>query len=216
MELIEDEGFLNSVSVSGRILGTLFLQRPNTPDCRKAAEALLAEPFVTGWPFGDVSELEKAYSLMETGYAPVRADEDGMDDLVSEYNRLFIGPAPKPAPQWGSVYLDRESVLFGSSLIELHRWMRANGVVTEYTEKEPEDHIGRMFILMAILAEQRPELLPEFLQEHLLTWSSHYFGEFIEGTDNAFYQGLATLADTTLLDMRDLLGLDVPRKRFYR
>ncbi len=33
-----------------------------------------------------------------------------------------------PAPPWGSVWLDKENVLFGDSTLALREWMRANGI----------------------------------------------------------------------------------------
>ena len=66
-----------------------------------------------------------------------------------EYRRLFVGPAPKPAPPWGSVYTDRECVVFGESTLALRAWMRAQGIARLVDDKTPEDHIGLMLVLMA-------------------------------------------------------------------
>ena len=39
-----------------------------------------------------------------------------------EYRRLFVGPGHLPAPPWGSVYTDRECVIFGeATLIGIQR-----------------------------------------------------------------------------------------------
>ncbi len=40
------------------------------------------------------------------------------------WQRLFIGPWALPSPPWGSVWLDKESVLFGDSTLALRQWMR--------------------------------------------------------------------------------------------
>ena len=46
---------------------------------------------------------------------------------------------------------------------------------------EPEDHIGLMLALMSYLARNQPDDLDEFLQIHLLTWSSHFLDQLIRG-----------------------------------
>jgi len=139
-----------------------------------------------------------------------------MKALDEEFQRLFIGPSAKVAPPWGSVYLDRDCVVFGVSCLQLRAWMRANGVQSLYPEKEPEDHIGRMLVLMATLADERPELLGDFLSAHLLTWSGHFLDVLEAGTDDAFFRGLALLTRTTLDDISELLELQVPVLKFYR
>lgn len=36
------------------------------------------------------------------------------DDLTAEFSRLFEGVGEMPAPPWGSVYLDKDRVVFAS------------------------------------------------------------------------------------------------------
>ena len=109
---------LEAVSFVGETLAPFFLQDPRT----------------------GTAEARHALSLMVNGLA----DGIDADDLVWEYRRLFVGPAPKPAPPWGSVYTDRECVVFGEGTLELRAWMRAHGVRRTTDERTPEDHIGLM------------------------------------------------------------------------
>lgn len=60
--------------------------------------------------------------------------------------RLFIGPWALPAPPRGSVWLDKESVLFGDSTLALRQWMRENGIALEADGNEPEDHFGTVLL----------------------------------------------------------------------
>jgi TorA maturation chaperone TorD len=92
-----------------------------------------------------------AAALAETFTAP--ADEP----LTDAWQRLFIGPYALPAPPWGSVWLDRESVLFGDSTLALRQWMRENGIAFEMQQNEPEDHFGTLLLLAAWLAENGRE-----------------------------------------------------------
>ena len=94
--------------------------------------------------------------------------------------------------------------------------MKRNGIAITYSEREPEDQIGRMLMLMSWLAENKSDLLPEMLSEHLLTWSHHFFKLFMKDARHPFYEGIALLADITLSAIKEDLKLVVPVKRFYR
>ena len=118
---------LEAVSFVGETLAPFFLQDPRTGTAGAAFQAvaqLRAQEAADAWPFADGAEARHALSLMVNGLA----DGIDADDLVWEYRRLFVGPAPKPAPPWGSVYTDRECVVFGEGTLELRAWMRAHGV----------------------------------------------------------------------------------------
>ena len=159
--------------------------------------------------------------MMVEGLAPsCAAGENGAfaadDDLTWEYRRLFIGPGAKPAPPWGSVYTDRECVVFGATTLELRAWMREHGVARTADEKTPEDHIGLMLALMAWLAQNQPTDLGEFLSLHFLTWAGHFLDELADAAEHPFYEGLARLTRASLDGVQKTLGLEVVVPRFYR
>ena len=131
------------------------------------------------------------------------------DDLVWEYRRLFVGPAPKPASPWGSVYTDRECVVFGTSTLALRAWMHGRGIARLVDDKTPEDHIGLMLSLMTWIARNQPDDLDEFLQVHLLTWSLHSLDQLIEAAAHPFYESLARLAKATLEGVQQVRGRGV-------
>lgn len=214
-EKLDDPTVRGQIAFIGETLGPFFLQDPVKGDARAAFEAVAAlDPVEAGqaWPF--VSDERAADLLAEM----VDGLQDGVEDegLVWEYRRLFVGPARKPAPPWGSVYTDRECVVFGESTLALRRWMRENGIERTTDEKTPEDHIGLMLVLLAWLAENKPELVEAYLADHLLTWSSHFLDQLTEAAEHAFYQGLAGLAKESLEGVQAELGIDVVYPRFYR
>ena len=144
------------------------------------------------------------------------AGPDAMDALTADYQQLFIGPFALKAPPWGSAYLDFERGLFGSSTLELREWMRKNGITTEVPSSEPEDHIGYMLLLLGFLADNRPDLIEEYLAGHLTTWA-HRFCELLkDGAKTSFYRGLALLTDTTLRAIAESLSIVTPTRRLYR
>ena len=205
---------LEAIAFVGETLAPFFLQDPRTGTADAsfdAVAALNAQEAASAWPFADAEEAQRAFALMVDGLAKGRDD-----DLVWEYRRLFIGPAPKPAPPWGSVYTDRECVVFGATTLELRAWMRSHGIARQTDDKTPEDHMGLMLVLMAWIARNQPQDLGEFLRLHLLTWSSHFLDQLIEAAGQPFYEGLARLTKASLEGIQAELGLDVVYPRFYR
>lgn len=206
---------LEAVAFTGETLAPFFLQDPKTGDAKEAFAAMAAldaEAAAGEWPFVDEDEARRDLGLIAQGLA------SGIDDeaLVWEYRRLFIGPAVKPAPPWGSVYTDRECVVFGKSTLELRAWMREQGIERLVDDKTPEDHIGLMLALMAWIAREKPEALDDFLRLHLLTWSSHFLGQLADAAEQPFYEGLARLTKASLEGIQAELGLEVVYPRFYR
>ena len=93
---------LEGIAFVGETLGPFFLQDPKTGEAGAAFQALAAldvDAAAAEWPFAGEAEARACLALMKEGLA--HGIED--DDLVWEYRRLFVGPAPKPAPPWGSV-----------------------------------------------------------------------------------------------------------------
>lgn len=206
---------LEGIAFVGETLGPLFLQDPKTGEAGAAFQALAAldvDAAAAEWPFAGEAEARACLALMKEGLAPGVED----DDLVWEYRRLFVGPAPKPAPPWGSVYTDRECVVFGESTLALRAWMRAQGIERLVDDKTPEDHIGLMLVLMAWIARNQPADLDDYLRLHLLPWSSHFLDELAEAAKQPFYEGLARLAKASLEGIRSERALDVAYPRFYR
>ena len=153
-----DAATLEGVAFLGNTLAPFFLQDPRTGDADAefaAFAALDAQAAGAEWPFVGEAQAVSCLSMMVEGLASSCAAGEGGafaadDDLMWEYRRLFIGPGAKPAPPWGSVYTDRECVVFGATTLELRTWMREHGVARTADEKTPEDHIGLMLALMAV------------------------------------------------------------------
>lgn len=208
---------VDAIVFAGASLAPFFLNDPRTGDAADAFAAL-AELDVAAaaaqWPFAgdEVAAVEGALAAMKEGLA-AGADHD---DVVWEYRRLFVGPGHLPAPPWGSVYTDRECVVFGESTLALRAWMRAVGVERLADERTPEDHIGLMLALLSFLAAERSELVDDYLRDHLLTWAPHYLEALEEAAEQPFYAGLARLTRLTLVGLQRERGLTVELPRFYR
>lgn len=229
-----DGSFAEAVQFAGETLGPLFLYDPSDARVAPLYEQLCGLDLVgaaSQWPFAEDGEALSALSAMVGGigggvHCHDASDGPVDDSLVWEFRRLFVGPAAKVAPPWGSVYTDRECVIFGRSTIALREWARSVGVGLHgqpsdasrdlICANDPEDHIGRMLLLMAWLARNRPELLGEYLSEHLLTWAPHFLEIVQRESSHPFFVGLARLTGFTLEGIQRELALDVKEPRFYR
>lgn len=215
-ELLNDSAVREAVMFVGQTLGPLFLDDPRHEEqvvpAIEAFAALDVDAAAEEWPFVEADDARSALALMKEG-AQAGAQSD---EVVWEYRRLFVGPAPKPAPPWGSVYTDRECVVFGGTCLELRQWMREVGIERLGDEKDPEDHIGLMLLLVAWIAEHRPEVLEDCLSLHVLPWSSHLLEELEDAAEQPLYKGLARLARMSLEGMQEAFGIEVAYPRFYR
>lgn len=209
----DQQAQLEQVAFIGDVLAPFFLQDPLTGTAGPSFAAMAAlDPTAAAaeWPFVTAAVAEGPLALMARG-----ASETPVD-LAHEYRRLFVGPAHKAAPPWGSVYTDRECVMFGESTLELRRWMREHGLVAPEGTRTPEDHIGLLLGLMAQLAAEMPDTLDDFLARHLLTWSHHFLTLMAQEAQHPFYQGLAQLTDASLEGIQASRGIQVTYPRFYR
>ncbi|QRG77251.1 Tat proofreading chaperone DmsD [Citrobacter sp. R56] len=197
----------NEFSMAARVLGALFYYAPESSEATPLVHALTTESWQAQWP------------LSQTLLTPlVTSFQAECDESLSEaWQRLFVGPWALPSPPWGSVWLDRESVLFGDSTLALRQWMRDNGIQFEMQQNEPEDHFGSLLLLAAWLAENdRHTECEQLLAWHLLPWSSRFLEVFIENANHPFYQALGELAQHTLASWQSQLLIPVAVKPLFR
>lgn len=186
------------------LLGTLLMESPKGDTTSKIVRGLCEMDLVNEWPYGTAEEKKDAALLLK------EAGELSLETLDREFHHLFVGPNDLEAPPWGSVYLDSEAVVFGDSCMSLVRWMKENGIASqEGPSREPADQIGRMFMLLVWLCENDPDLVDEYLQQHLLTWAFRYFEQLEAASEGSFYRGVAKLASTTLSDIAAQRGLKI-------
>lgn len=198
-----NEGF----AFTARVLGALFYFAPDSEQAAPMVTALTEGDWQQDWPLPSGQLAPVAEILRQP------SDEA----LPDAWQRLFIGPWALPAPPWGSVWLDRESVLFGDSTLALRQWMRDNGIAFEMAQNEPEDHFGTLLLLAAWLAETgRDAERDQLLAWHLLPWSTRFLTLFIENAGHPFYRALGQLAQLTLAEWQSTLLIPVAEKPLYR
>lgn len=198
-----DKALLEWISLSGRLLGTLFYHSPNEQQAKTVLSLF------------DEADWEKQWPIQYSSIKDL-IDKGKTENLSKAYQALFIGPNDLAAPPWGSVYLDKESVIFGESLLSLKEFLHKNHINFSQHRNEPEDHFGLMLMLSAYLAENKPELLPEYLGCHLLNWAYRYLDLVSEQIDYPFYRGLALLTKSTLQFWQEQANIIVIPTQLYR
>ncbi|ENL4246327.1 Tat proofreading chaperone DmsD, partial [Salmonella enterica] len=180
---------------------------PESHETAPLVQALLNDDWQAQWPL-DAEALAPVAAMFKT---------HSEESLPQAWQRLFIGPYALPSPPWGSVWLDRESVLFGDSTLALRQWMRENGIQFEMQQNEPEDHFGSLLLLAAWLAENdRHHECEQLLAWHLFPWSSRFLDVFIDHAGHPFYQALGQLARLTLAQWQAQLIIPVAVKPLFR
>ncbi|MDR3104719.1 MAG: Tat proofreading chaperone DmsD [Yokenella regensburgei] len=202
-----DEQQRESFAFATRVLGALFYFAPDNAQTAPLANAFQDGTWLAQWP-----DATPEVAALTEGFA---ATND--ETLPESYQRLFVGPWALPAPPWGSVWLDRENVLFGDSTLALRQWMREKGIAFDVSQNEPEDHFGTLLMLATWLTDsQRYDDCDELLAWHLLPWSSRFLEVFIANAGHPFYAALGKLAQLTLAQARETLLIPVAEKKLYR
>lgn len=203
----------NEVALVGHVLSPLFLTSPADDALRESFSvwADRSREVESSWPFGSADGVAEAFSLIREG-----AKDGVTEEVLAEYRRVLQGPAHLEAAPWGSVYSDRDGVVFGNSTVDLMRWMACSGIDFSYGSNVAIDHVGLMLALMAWIADRKPEMLEEFLGEYFFPWVFRYAELLEKAARHPFYQGLAKLLGVTLEGMRVECGIPVASVRLYR
>ncbi|MCW8345060.1 molecular chaperone TorD family protein [Vibrio sp. ZSDZ65] len=199
---------LENLSAMAKVFGSLFYF-PLTGDNNQALLTALA----------DESQAcgEPVHETAFTQWAQVVA-EDGTDTLNQDFFLLFEGGEAMYAPPWGSVYLDKEEVIFGETTVAYRQFLRQNGVELDTGMREPEDQFGLMLFAVSQFIEEKHALsaIKALLSEHLFTWCYRYLELVEKHAQTNSYQQLALLATEWCLAVQELLDIQPLAKKLYR
>lgn len=214
-----DDRVVKDIHTIAATVAPLFLHDPSLESeavapILEALSTLNVEEFILAWPFVDKKE---AKSYARSFIEGARLGVDKRAELATDYRNLFVGPAQKRAPQWGSVYTDKDGVTFGATTLQLEDWIAEQGVTVSFeASDEPEDSLGILLAILAWSCKERVDLIPDLLRLHILPWSSHFLERMEAEAKHPFYRGLAGMIRLTLEGAGDTLGLEIKVPRFYR
>ncbi|MCL2808360.1 MAG: molecular chaperone TorD family protein [Coriobacteriia bacterium] len=204
--------FLEDIALLLAVLGVLIYEEPSS----ERLEILLEEGFFTDTPFsaeqytGDAPEMSEGLDLLNewSKQAAAAGLEATVSDLASEWARLLVGIGTPVAPPWASFYLERDSLLFSKSTLEVREWYARYGLELERKHREPDDHLGLMLQFLSMLVSREcdalkaedtasaTELMREqetFLNEFISPWISLWQQRVASDERSTFYRGLSLL-----------------------
>lgn len=130
-------------------------------------------------------------------------EDANKDALYADFQLLFEG-SQMPAPPWGSVYLDREKVIFGDSTLRLRQFLSVHNMLLDTGMREPEDQFGLTLMALASIIEQTNDMAIacDLLGKHLLPWAFHYL-ELAQGhSQTKVYRALISLTANWLKNLQ--------------
>ncbi|MGE4559781.1 MAG: molecular chaperone [Desulfobulbus sp.] len=119
-----------------------------------------------------------------------------LDDLRTEYTRLFITSAPRTTmPLYASVYMDGDGTLQGKTTERTRDFYREHGYDLA-DENEPADHITlELDFLAALAGEAKPEEEELFLRTLFRPWFERFQEKWIKEARHPFYAVSIRLID---------------------
>jgi DMSO reductase family type II enzyme chaperone len=181
------------------------------------------DPFSTS-PFLAVDEqMARGLRLLASSLEPFRGgvSDRGLERLQGDHCQLFVGSGMPAAPPWESFYRTEEGLMVSKHTLEVRAFYERFGLVSERKEQEPEDHIGLELEFMACLCDRQGECLHkgdaeeaavtvqaqrDFLDGHLLRWTSRFCEEVDRSAWTDFFRGMAQLMEGFVARDRRLLG----------
>ncbi|MGV2987037.1 molecular chaperone TorD family protein [Vibrio sp. E150_011] len=199
----QDSIDLENLNAMAKVLGSLFYF-PLTDENNQALITALASE-----QQGDDSAFYQWAQVVKS---------EGSDVLNQDFFLLFEGGEAMYAPPWGSVYLDKEEVIFGATTVAYRQFLRENGVELDTGMREPEDQFGLMLFAVSQFIEEGLPLssIQCLLSEHLLTWCYRYLELVAEHAQTESYKQLALVASSWCAAVQELLAIQPTDKKLYR
>ncbi|MDV5167827.1 molecular chaperone TorD family protein [Photobacterium rosenbergii] len=192
---------MEHISTIARILGSFFYYPLTHETNRQVCQMIADSEDQEDSPF---AELLKA------------VEADGADDLAMDFQQLFEGCEVMPAPPWGSVYLDKEQVIFGETTVAYRRFLADKEMSLDTGMREPEDQFGLMLMAMSKLAEAEDnEAIKALLSVHLLPWAPRYLELMQKNANTQSYQLLGAMAAQWLAFIGEELAVTAVEKKVY-
>ncbi|PFG45804.1 TorA maturation chaperone TorD [Vibrio sp. ES.051] len=189
---------MKNIINTGKLLGTLFYHKRNKAETIELVSALVSENVLQ-------NETLIALSALDA------------EQLEHDFSVLFEGMGFMPIPPWGSVYLDKEQVLFGASNTQYRLFLQQHGIALDSEQREPEDQFGLMLLAYAYLLEQgnANAAAHELIGQHLMPWGKTYLEQLSDKAPNLFYQLLAKDVLGWLNFLLQKQSIHVSQKKIY-
>jgi TorA maturation chaperone TorD len=179
------------------LLRCFFLQEPS-----EALFQALQEENVLKNLVGYHPELDEGVRLLNEVIASPRMAQM-VPDLLLEFTRLFVGPAP--VPLYESVYRSSSGLVMQEETLAVRKKYLEAGLVVRPERSFPDDHIGAELEFVFYLCqkasetEKVEELFPwlqrqqVFFQDHLNRWVPLLCDRVFQEAESPYFQGVAKM-----------------------
>ncbi|MEH6531158.1 MAG: molecular chaperone TorD family protein [Photobacterium frigidiphilum] len=144
-------------------------------------------------------------------------DSTNEESLRADFQLLFEGCEIMPAPPWGSVYLDREQVIFGDSTLRLRQFLASHNMLLDTGMREPEDQFGLTLLALANIIDQCDDvtIVTALLADHFLPWAYHYLTLVQKHGQTDVYKVLAEITQEWLTAVQAELKVTPQTYKLY-
>lgn len=147
------------------------------------------------------SEMGKAWQQLVSASAQAQADE-----LVDEYQQLFIGLTQGEVIPYGSYY--QSGFLMEKPLAKLRTDLASLGLERQDDKAEPEDHAAAECDVMRLIlsANGTPVIDAQtFFNRHIAPWMERFFQDLQKANSATFYRAVGLLGETFINSETELL-----------
>ena len=132
--------------------------------------------------------------------------DEGEQNLLLDYTRLFLGPTQAIALPYGSVWLEQGKTIMGDSTMAVQELYKEGGFEIDEEFRELPDHVAAELEFLYLLIyrenearregkpdalEAKAKLRKRFLDEHLGRWIGPFTAAVSNGAQCGFYRQLA-------------------------
>lgn len=174
-------------SEAAALLGSIYLCTPSREALENWKKALAEDTSIF------LADLKKAINGIDLN------SENEVENLLSEYTRLFIGPYKLPCPPWESVYTSPKRLMMQDAAGQVRKLYGEAGLSINTDEVMP-DHISAELGFLAFLLQKMHsgdggddclEIREKLLNDHLLKWMPDFIKDMEEAAETFFYKALA-------------------------
>lgn len=133
---------------------------------------------------------------------------EDLNDVILDYNQLFIGPSEPKAAPWASLYLSEKKHVFSEETLKVKSFYEKYKMEGVFAH-EPADHISLEFRFISLLlshflqADEKAKTyilrdLGLFLHHHFFPWAGLCLQNIEQNAQTNFYKNIAILAVFTL------------------
>jgi TorA maturation chaperone TorD len=127
--------------------------------------------------------------------------------INDEFNRLFVGLGQGELIPYGSWYL--EKMIQSRPLAAIRSDLRKLSIVRQSNTGEPEDHVGALCEIMALITQEQKDITSEeqahFFDHHIFPWMQDFFSDLQSVQNALFYPAVGKFGSCFLAAEREYL-----------